>query len=59
MLTGVILRAGFTAARMITHDAFGRRPWRLTALNLAHELVTLVTIVVMVLIIGLDGVCAA
>ncbi|WP_104162626.1 DUF1761 domain-containing protein [Cryobacterium sp. N22] len=56
LLTGVILWAGFTAARMITHDAFDRRPWGLTALNLAHELVT---IVVMALIIGLFGISAA
>lgn len=52
LLTGVILWAGFTAARMITHDAFDRRPRGLTALNLAHELVT---ITVMALIIGLFG----
>ena len=56
VLTGVILWAGFTAARMITHDAFDRRPWGLTALNVAHELVT---IVVMALIIGLFGISAA
>jgi hypothetical protein len=56
LLTGLILWAGFTAARMITHDAFDRRPWGLTALNLAHELVT---ILVMALIIGLFGISAA
>ncbi|MFF1635763.1 DUF1761 domain-containing protein [Leifsonia sp. NPDC058248] len=49
VLTGVVLWAGFTAARMITHDAFDRRPSSLTVLNLAHELVT---IVVMAIIIG-------
>ena len=48
--TGVILWAGFTAARMITHDAFEGRPTSLTVLNIAHELVT---VVVMALIIGL------
>jgi len=53
LLTGLILWAGFTAARMITHDAFDRRPRGLTVLNLAHELVT---ITVMALIIGLFGV---
>lgn len=47
--TGFVLWAGFTAARMITHDAFDRRPTGLTILNLAHELVT---IVVMALLIG-------
>jgi hypothetical protein len=47
--TGVILWAGFTAARFITHDAFEGRPTSLTVLNIAHELVT---IVIMALIIG-------
>jgi Protein of unknown function (DUF1761) len=47
--TGVILWAGFTAARFITHDAFEGRPTSLTVLNIAHELVT---VVVMALIIG-------
>jgi hypothetical protein len=44
---------GFTAARMVTHDAFERRPVKLTVLNAAHELVTLV---VMGAIIGWLGV---
>jgi hypothetical protein len=52
VLTAVILWIGFTAARMITHDLFDRRPSSLTVLNLAHELVT---VVVMGLIIGLFG----
>ena len=47
--TGVILWAGFTAARFITHDAFEGRPTSLTVMNIAHELVT---IVVMAIIIG-------
>lgn len=47
--TAVILWAGFTAARFITHDQFDKRPWRLTVLNCAHELVT---IAIMGLIIG-------
>ncbi|MFE7845450.1 DUF1761 domain-containing protein [Microbacterium sp. NPDC057407] len=47
--TGVILWAGFTAARFITHDAFEGRPTSLTVLNIAHELVT---VVVMAIIIG-------
>lgn len=49
LLTGTILWIGFTAARMITHDLFDRRPSSLTVLNMAHELVT---ILVMALIIG-------
>lgn len=49
LLTAVILWLGFTAARMVTHDAFDRRPWGLTILNIVHELVTLV---IMALIIG-------
>ncbi|KGJ79611.1 hypothetical protein GY21_04555 [Cryobacterium roopkundense] len=56
LLTSVILWAGFTAARMVTHDAFDRRPAGLTVLNLAHELVT---ILLMALIIGLFGINAA
>lgn len=47
--TAVILWAGFTAARFITHDAFEGRPTSLTVLNIAHELVTFV---VMAIIIG-------
>ena len=41
---------GFVAARFITHDAFEGRRRKLTALNIAHELVTFM---VMGLIIGL------
>ena len=52
VVTAVILWIGFTAARMLTHDLFDRRPSSLTVLNLAHELVT---IVVMALIIGAFG----
>lgn len=48
--TGIILWAGFTAARFITHDAFEGRPTGLTVMNIGHELVT---VVVMALIIGL------
>lgn len=44
---------GFTAARFITHDAFEGRPMKLTAINITHELVTLM---VMGLVIGLFGV---
>ena len=49
LVTSVLLWAGFTAARFITHDAFEGRPSSLTVLNIAHELVT---IVVMAVIIG-------
>lgn len=56
LVTAVILWAGFTAARFITHDAFEGRPAGLTVLNCAHELVTLA---VMALIIGLFGISAA
>ena len=53
LITGVLLWAGFTAARVVTHDAFEGRPAGLTTLTLAHELVT---VLVMSLIIGLMGV---
>jgi hypothetical protein len=49
LVTAIILWAGFTAARFITHDAFDGRPSGLTILNIAHELVTLI---VMAIIIG-------
>ena len=49
LLTSVILWAGFTAARFITHDAFDGRTTGLTVLNVAHEFVT---IVIMAIIIG-------
>lgn len=49
MVTALVLWAGFTAARFITHDAFEGRPVRLTVLNIVHELVT---VVVMAVIIG-------
>ncbi|WP_125130144.1 DUF1761 domain-containing protein [Microbacterium sp. 10M-3C3] len=50
VVTGLVLWAGFTAARFITHDAFEGRPVGLTVLNVAHELVT---VLVMALIIGI------
>lgn len=43
---------GFTAARVITHDAFEGRPNKLTILTIGHELVTFL---VMGLVIGLMG----
>ena len=49
LITGVLLWAGFTAARFITHDAFEGRPSSLTVMNIAHELVT---VVIMAIIIG-------
>ncbi len=49
LVTGIVLWAGFTAARFITHDAFDKRPSGLTVLNIAHELVT---VLVMSVIIG-------
>ena len=49
IVTAILLWAGFTAARFITHDAFDRRPNGLTVLNITHELVT---ILVMAVIIG-------
>jgi hypothetical protein len=49
VVTAIILWAGLTAARFITHDAFDGRPKGLTVLNVAHEFVT---IVIMAVIIG-------
>ena len=49
IVTAIVLWAGFTAARFITHDAFDNRPSGLTMLNIAHELVT---VVIMAIIIG-------
>lgn len=39
--TAFWLWLGLTAARFITHDAFEGRPAKLTAINISHELVTL------------------
>lgn len=52
VLIGVVAWAGFTAARIITHDAFEGRPTSLTTMNIAHELAT---VLVMALIIGAFG----
>jgi hypothetical protein len=49
LVTAVILWAGFTAARFVTHDQFDKRTPGLTVLNSAHELVT---VLIMALIIG-------
>ena len=53
LMTAFWLWLGLVAARFITHDAFEGRPWKLTLLNVSHELVTLL---VMGLIIGYMGV---
>lgn len=50
LTTAFWLWVGLVAARFITHDAFERRPFALTLLNITHELVTLL---VMGLIIGI------
>jgi hypothetical protein len=52
IVTGLWLWLGFTASRLVMHDAFEGRPIKLTALNAAHELVT---IVIMAVIIGAMG----
>ncbi|BDZ39704.1 DUF1761 domain-containing protein [Microbacterium suwonense] len=49
LVTAVMLWAGFTAARLITHDAFEGRSTKLTTLNIAHELIT---VLVMAVVIG-------
>ena len=43
---------GFVVTRFYVHDTFENRPWRLTALNTAHEGITLL---VMAIIIGSMG----
>ena len=52
VVTGLLLWAGFTAARLVTHDAFEGRPAALTVLNVGHELLT---VLVMAVVIGLLG----
>jgi hypothetical protein len=48
IITAIVLWAGFTAARFITHDAFDQRPTGLTVLNVAHEFVTVVIMAVLI-----------
>lgn len=48
LVAGIILWAGFTAARFATHDAFEGRPAALTALNIVHELVTILVVAVVI-----------
>lgn len=49
VITAFWLWLGLTAARIITHDLFERRPTALTVITISHELVTLL---VMGLVIG-------
>ena len=49
LATAFWLWLGLTAARIITHDVFEHRPWKLTLLTISHEFVTLM---VMAAIIG-------
>ena len=53
LTTAFWLWLGFTAARIYVHDAFESRPLKLTVMNAAHELLT---VLVMGLVIGLIGV---
>ncbi len=53
LTTAFWLWLGLVAARFITHDAFEQRPAKLTLMNIAHELVTLL---IMGYIIGVMGV---
>lgn len=39
---------GFTAARFVTHDVFEHRPWKLTLMNIGHELVTFLVMAVFI-----------
>ncbi len=52
LTTAFWLWLGFSAARLITHDAFEGRRRKLTAINIGNDLVT---IMLMGLIIGLVG----
>lgn len=53
LITALWAWLGFVGLRFLTHDSFEGRPFKLTALNSAHELVTLVA---MALVIGSMGV---
>jgi hypothetical protein len=50
VVTALTLWAGFTAARVITHDVFEGRPSQLSALTVSFELVS---VLLMALMIGL------
>lgn len=53
LMTAFLAWLGFTAARIVTHDAFEQRDSKLTMMNIVHELVTLV---VMAVVLGAVGV---
>jgi hypothetical protein len=48
ILTAFFLWLGFTATRLLVHDLFENRPSKLTVLNAAHELATLVVMAVVI-----------
>lgn len=50
LVTAITLWAGFTAARVVTHDVFEGRPSHLTVLTISFELAT---VIIMALVIGL------
>jgi cation transport ATPase len=50
IVTAVTLWAGFTAARVITHDVFEGRPSQLTVMTIGFELTT---VLIMAVVIGL------
>lgn len=50
VMTALTLWAGFTAARVITHDVFEGRPSQLTVLTIGFELVT---VLIMAVVLGL------
>lgn len=53
LTTAFWLWLGFTAARLLVHDLFERKPLKVTVINSGHELAT---VLVMALIIGGFGV---
>lgn len=53
VVTAFWLWLGFTAARFITHDAFEQRRKKLTAMNVAHEFVTLIIMGVVIGVVGI------
>ncbi len=53
LMTAFWLWLGISAARVITHDAFEQRDMKLTAMTVGNQLVTLLT---MALILGLMGI---
>lgn len=53
LFTALWVWIGFIGLRFLTHDSFESRPYKLTTLNAAHELVTLLA---MALVIGYMGI---